>query len=197
MKNPFLKSTVDYLIVGLGNPGLEYEKTRHNLGFRCMDTLCEQQGIALERVKFNARFAAGSLGAKRCLFLKPQTYMNNSGESVAAAMRFYKLHPEQLLVIFDDISLPVGRLRIRQKGSAGGHNGIKSIIELLGSDAFLRIKIGCGQKPTPAYNLADWVLGKFPPEDEKIIQQVLPRAAEAVVCVVEKGVESAMGRYNG
>ena len=197
MKNPFLKSTVDYLIVGLGNPGLEYEKTRHNLGFRCMDVLCEQQDIALNKVKFNARFAAGSLGAKRCLFLKPQTYMNNSGESVAAAMRFYKLRPEQLLVIFDDISLPVGRLRIRQKGSAGGHNGVKSIIELLGSDAFLRIKIGCGQKPTPAYNLADWVLGKFPPEDEKIIQQVLPCAAEAAACVVEKGAEAAMGRDNG
>lgn len=196
MKSLFSKPAVDYLIVGLGNPGLEYEKTRHNLGFRCLDVLCEKQGVCLNRVRFNGRFATGSIGQQRCLFLQPQTYMNNSGEAVAAAMRFYKLKPEQLLVIFDDISLPVGRIRIRQKGSAGGHNGVKSIIQLLGSDAFSRIKIGCGQKPTPEYDLADWVLGKFSPEEEKQLQEVLPRAANAAAFLVENGAEAAMSQFN-
>ena len=196
MKNPFLKSTVDYLIVGLGNPGLEYEKTRHNLGFRCMDVLCEQQDIALNKVKFNARFAAGSLGAKRCLFLKPQTYMNNSGESVAAAMRFYKLRPEQLLVIFDDISLPVGRMRIRQKGSAGGHNGLKSIIACLGTDAFPRIRIGVGAPPHPDYDMPDWVLGTFRGEDKTAMDDAAVRAAEACAVYIRDGADRAMSRFN-
>lgn len=190
------KNKIDYIIVGLGNPGLTYEKTRHNVGFRCIDELSRAEQIPCDRAKFQAQFGLGEIAGKRCLLLKPQTFMNNSGEAVAAAMRFYKLEPRQLLVISDDISLPVGRLRIRQKGSAGGHNGLKSIIALLGTDTFARVKIGVGQKPHPDYDLADWVLGKFPPAEEKAVSEVLQKAAEAVTCYVKNGAEAAMSRYN-
>lgn len=190
------KNKIDYIIVGLGNPGLSYEKTRHNVGFRCIDELSSSERIPCERTKFQAQFGLGEIAGKRCLLLKPQTFMNNSGEAVAAAMRFYKLEARQLLVISDDISLPVGRLRIRQKGSAGGHNGLKSIISLLGTDAFARVKIGVGQKPHPDYDLADWVLGKFSPKEEKNVLEVLHKAAEATVCYVKNGAEAAMSRYN-
>lgn len=189
-------SGIDYLIVGLGNPGLEYEKTRHNIGFHCLDVLCENLHISCNRMKFNSYLGDGEIGQKRCLFLKPLTYMNLSGEAVAAVMRFYKLQPEQLIVIYDDISLDVGRMRIRLKGSAGGHNGIKNIIEQLGSDVFSRIKIGVGQKPHPDYDLKNWVLGKFPPEQNSAVQAVIRRAADAAICLVQQGADAAMSRYN-
>lgn len=189
-------SGIDYLIVGLGNPGLEYEKTRHNIGFHCLDALCENLHISCNRMKFNSYLGDGKIGQKRCLFLKPLTYMNLSGEAVAAVMRFYKLQPEQLIVIYDDISLDVGRMRIRLKGSAGGHNGIKNIIEQLGSDVFSRIKIGVGQKPHPDYDLKNWVLGKFPPEQNSAVQAVIRRAADAAICLVQQGADAAMSRYN-
>ena len=152
---------IQRLVVGLGNPGLEYARTRHNAGFLAVDTLAKQANASLQQMKFRADCGEAMLGGVRCLLMKPVTYMNNSGEAVAAAAEFYKLKPEQVLVLYDDISLPPGKLRIRRKGSAGGHNGIKSIIALLGSDEFPRIKIGVGAKPNPAYDLADSVLSIF------------------------------------
>lgn len=190
------KNSFNYLIVGLGNPGIQYEKTRHNVGFNAMLALCDRLGLSLNKIKFNAKIADGKIGNQRCLFMMPQTYMNNSGEAVAAAAKFYKIPPENILVLLDDVSLPVGRMRLRAKGSAGGHNGLKSIIECTGSDAFMRVKIGVGEKPHPDYDLADWVLGKFSPEDCKVMEQQIKNAADAAVCVVEKGIDAAMARYN-
>lgn len=160
---------IEYLIVGLGNPGAKYEKTRHNAGFHALDAVLEQNGLTLGRNKFKALVTDGTLSGKRCLFMKPQTFMNLSGEAVGEAARFYKIPPERVIVLFDDISLPPGKLRIRRKGSAGGHNGIKSIIEHLDSENFPRVKLGVGAKPRPDYDLADWVLGKFPPDDAKLV----------------------------
>ena len=149
-----------WLVVGLGNPGLEYAETRHNAGFLAITQLAKQHEIALSTMKFRSDCGDGMLGETRCFFMKPATYMNNSGEAVAAAAEFYKIPPERILVLYDDISLPPGKIRIRRKGSAGGHNGIKSIIALLGSEEFPRVKIGVGEKPRKDYNLADWVLDR-------------------------------------
>ena len=186
----------DFIIVGLGNPGLQYEKTRHNVGFRAADALCDDLGVKCDRNKFKSLYADAKIGEHRCLILKPQTYMNNSGEAVTEAMNFYKIPIQNVIVISDDVTLDVGRLRIRAKGSAGGHNGLKDIIELSGSDEFPRVKIGCGQKPHPDYDIKDWVLGKFPKEDEKEIEQSIKLAAEAVECIVTKDIPTAMNRYN-
>lgn len=186
----------DYIVVGLGNPGLQYEKTRHNVGFRAVDALCESLMVKCDRSKFKSLYADAKIGEKRVLILKPQTYMNNSGEAVREAMTFYKIPIERVVVISDDITLDVGRLRIRAKGSAGGHNGLKDIIELGGSDAFPRVKIGCGQKPHPDYDIKDWVLAKFPKEDEKAINESISLAAEAVECIIKKDIPTAMNRYN-
>jgi PTH1 family peptidyl-tRNA hydrolase len=186
----------DYIVVGLGNPGLQYEKTRHNVGFRAVDALCESLLVKCDRNKFKSLYADAKIGEKRVLILKPQTYMNNSGQAVSEAMSFYKIPVENVIVISDDITLDVGRLRIRAKGSAGGHNGLKDIIELSGSDSFPRIKIGCGQKPHPDYDIKDWVLAKFPKEDEKQIAESISAAAEAVECIIKKDISTAMNRYN-
>ena len=169
---------VSYLVVGLGNPGKEYAETRHNVGFRFVDALAAHEGVKIERAKFHAIVADTALSGKRVLFVKPQTFMNSSGIAVREAADFYKIPPERILVIFDDISLDPGRVRVRKKGSDGGHNGIKSIIEHLGSDAFPRVKIGVGAKPHKDYDLVDWVLGVPSAETKKKIEAVFPIVTE-------------------
>lgn len=187
----------EWLVVGLGNPGKKYENTRHNTGFLVMDTLCREHGVSCDRSRFRALTGEAVLGGKRVLLLKPQTFMNLSGEAVREAAAFYKIPPERVLVIFDDISLPVGTLRIRAKGSAGGQNGVKNIIAQLGSEQFPRIKVGIGGKPHPDYDLADWVLSSFRPEEQEAMQDAAKRASAAVSELIEHGVPSAVQKYNG
>lgn len=186
----------EFLIVGLGNPGEKYSFTRHNAGFLCVDLLAEQNGFSLKRLKFRSLTADTTLAGHRCLVLKPQTFMNNSGEAVRDAAAFYKIPPERILVIFDDISLDVGRLRIRRKGTDGGHNGMKSIIYHLNSDAFPRIKIGVGKKPHPDYDLADWVLSSFKKDEQPPLKAALERACEAVPLILDGQIDEAMNRCN-
>ena len=186
----------EFLIVGLGNPGEKYSFTRHNAGFLCVDLLAEQNGFSLKRLKFRSLTADTTLAGHRCLVLKPQTFMNNSGEAVRDAAAFYKIPPERILVIFDDISLDVGRLRIRRKGTDGGHNGMKSIIYHLNSDAFPRIKIGVGKKPHPDYDLADWVLSSFKKDEQHPLKAALERACEAVPLILDGKIDEAMNRCN-
>ena len=188
---------IEWIVVGLGNPGAKYDNTRHNAGFRALEGYCARSGQKIDRMKFKALAGEGMLGGKRVLFLKPQTFMNLSGEAVGEAARFYKLPPERVLVITDDVSLPVGKLRIRKGGSAGGHNGLKSIIQHLGTDQFPRIKVGVGQKPHPDYDMADWVLSKFAGEDLKTITEAIRKAADAVECLIQEGPDKAMNRFNG
>ena len=186
-----------WLIVGLGNPGEKYENTRHNVGFQVIDELAERQGKPVQRLKFKALTGLLTIGGEKALVMKPVTYMNLSGEAVRPAADFYKLPPERILVISDDVALAAGRLRIRAKGSAGGHNGLKSIIQHLGTDQFPRVKIGVGEKPHPDYDMADWVLSRFTGEDLKTITQAVKRAADAVECFVREGPDKAMNRFNG
>lgn len=188
---------IEWLIVGLGNPGDKYEGTRHNAGFRALDAYCSKAGQKIDRLKFKALTGEGTFGGRRVLFLKPQTYMNLSGEAVHEASAFYKIPPARILVLFDDISLPVGRLRVRPKGSAGGQNGVKNIIAQLGSDQFPRVKIGVGAKPRPDYDLADWVLSRMTAEEEKIFVPTLVRAAEAAEDIVRNGPAHAAQYFNG
>ena len=188
--------TYSYLIVGLGNPGPKYEMTRHNAGFLAVDLLALQEHVDIKKLKFHALVGDVRLGGERCLLMKPQTMMNLSGDAVAEAANFYKIPPERVLVLFDDISLDVGRTRVRRKGSAGGHNGIKSIIARLGSQDFPRVKIGVGKKPTPAYDLADWVLGRFPKEQEPALKTALEHATAAVRLLVAGKTDEAMNLYN-
>lgn len=193
----FKKSTVDWLIVGLGNPGPEYEKTRHNVGFRVVDRLAEDAGVKIDRAKFRALTRTAELAGQKVLLVKPQTFMNNSGEAVQLAAMFYKVPISHILVLSDDISLPVGKIRVRPEGSAGGHNGLKSIISRLGSQDFPRVKIGVGAKPHPDYDLADWVLSRFSPEEEKTLAPALDHAAAAVLELIRNGPQSAAAKFNG
>lgn len=193
----FSKPACDWLIVGLGNPGAQYEKTRHNMGFRALDLLAKELGCKVDRAKFRGLTGQAVYGGQKLLLLKPQTFMNVSGDSVREAAAFYKLPPERVIVLFDDISLAPGRLRVRGSGSAGGHNGIKSIIAQLGSQDFPRVKIGVGAKPHPDYDLADWVLSGFSAQEEKAVGPVLERAGQAALCILEKGVQEAENRFNG
>ncbi|MFR4476465.1 MAG: aminoacyl-tRNA hydrolase [Ruminococcus callidus] len=179
-----LHGKLTWIVAGLGNPGLEYENTRHNAGFLTMEELAKQCGAKLDQMKFKSDCGEAMLGEVRCLLMKPTTYMNLSGDAIAAAANFYKIPPEQVLVIYDDISLPPGKLRLRRKGSAGGHNGIKSIIAQLGTEEFPRIRVGVGAKPNPQYDLADWVLSKFSEEDMKALQPALEHAADAAKKIV-------------
>lgn len=195
-KAPMPSGPVEYIIVGLGNPGTKYENTRHNAGFMALDTLAEDIGTEVKRLKFKSLTADVSINGVHCLLMKPTTFMNNSGEAVVEALNFYKLTTEHLLVIYDDISMDVGRTRIRGKGSDGGHNGIKSIIYLTGSDVFPRIKIGVGAKPHPDYDLADWVLGMFPKEQGEAIEAAFKNAAEAAKLIVSGKMNEAMNKYN-
>ena len=189
-------SAVDWLVAGLGNPGQKYQNTRHNMGFLTVDLLAEQKGVKLNRVKFKSAYNILSFAGCKCLVMKPQTYMNLSGEAVGEAARFYKIPPDHVLVISDDVDLPLGKLRIRTNGSAGGHNGLKSIIQHLGSDQFPRLKVGVGGKPHPDYDMADWVLSKFQGEDKKLIDGTVKRAADAVECFLKDGPQKAMNRFN-
>ncbi len=194
----FLKksSGAEWLIVGLGNPGDKYENTRHNVGFRALDELANQAKIPVQKLKHKALTNTCTVGGTRVLLMKPVTFMNLSGEAVGEAARFYKIPPERVLVISDDTSLPVGKLRIRKNGSAGGHNGLKSIIQHLGTDQFPRVKIGVGEKPHPDYDLADWVLGKFQGEDKKLIDEMVQKAAKAAEYYIQEGPDKAMSKYN-
>lgn len=186
----------EYLIVGLGNPGLEYAQTRHNAGFMTLDLLAEREHTQIKRMKFKSLCGDAVIAGKRCLLMKPTTYMNNSGQAVAEAMQFYKLPIDHIIVVYDDISLEPSRLRIRRKGSDGGHNGIKSIIYLTGEDTFPRIKLGVGKKPRPDYNLADWVLSRFTKEELEQLHIAAEHACESIALMVNGKIEEAMNRYN-
>ncbi len=190
-------SSLDWILVCLGNPGDQYENTRHNVGFRTADALGERLNKPIQRLKFKALTNTVEYGGAKVLVMKPTTYMNLSGEAVREACVFYKLPPERVLVICDDVSLPVGKLRLRRNGTAGGHNGLRSIIAQLHSDQFPRVKIGVGQKPHPDYDMAAWVLGKFSKEDRKTIDNTIERALDAIECTFSKGIDQAMSRYNG
>ena len=190
------RGKIEYVIAGLGNPGPEYENTRHNAGFIVLDMLAKQCGEEINRMQFKGRTADVVLGDKRCLLLKPTTYMNNSGESIVQALEFYKLDVSSLIVVCDDISLDVGRLRIRRKGSHGGHNGLRSICELTGSDSYERIKMGVGKKPHPDYDLAKWVLGKFGKEDMEKLNTAAENACECIKLMVQGKTDQAMNNYN-
>ncbi len=187
---------VTHIVVGLGNPGAKYEKTRHNAGFVAIDHIAAKLGVKLDRVKFHALVCECELGGKRVLLMKPETFMNNSGVAIGEAAKFYKIPPDRVIVLHDEISFDAGLFRIRRKGSAGGHNGLKSIIEHLGSDGFPRIKIGVGQKPSPDYDLVDWVLGKFPKEAEAAIGARLDDIHSATELMVRGEIDLAMNRYS-
>ena len=192
-----LKDQEVWLIVGLGNPGREYEKTRHNCGFRAIDVLAQKLGCSVDKGKFQGLYGQCSYHGAKLLLLKPQTFMNLSGRSILQLSAFFKIPPQRIIVLFDDISLPPGRLRIRANGSAGGHNGIKSIIQELGSQDFPRVKIGVGAKPHPDYDLADWVLSAFSAAEEKELVPALERAADAALCIIDEGTAAASNRFSG
>lgn len=183
------------LIAGLGNPGKEYENTRHNAGFLVLDTLAQKLGADLSERKHRALCGKAVIGGQKVILLKPQTYMNSSGESIRAAADYYKVPPEDILVVYDDISLAPGQLRIRAKGSAGGHNGIKSIIAHIGTQEFPRVKVGIGEKP-PRMDLADYVLGHFSSGEKKIMEEAAKEAADAICEIVNVGIEQAMNDHN-
>lgn len=187
----------EFIIVGLGNPGKQYELTRHNAGFLFTDLLADKNGVKINKIQFKAVTASLTLGGVKCLLMKPQTFMNNSGEAVRQAASFYKIPPERILVVFDDISLPCGRLRIRRKGSDGGHNGIKSIIYHLNSDAFPRVKLGVGEKPHPDYDLADWVLSQFKKDELTLLREAAEKACSAAELIVAGDIDKAMSSFNG
>ena len=193
----FGKSGDSWLIVGLGNPGKEYEKTRHNCGFRAIDVLADKLGCRVDKLKFQGLYGQVNYAGQKLFLLKPQTYMNLSGRSVLQLSAYFHIPPQRIIVIFDDISLAPGRLRIRNDGSAGGHNGIKSIIAELGSQAFPRVKVGVGAKAHAEQELADWVLSGFSAQEEKAVVSALERSAEAALCIIDKGVSEAANRYNG
>ena len=193
----FGKKQESWLIVGLGNPGKEYERTRHNAGWRALDILCQKLGCKADKLKFQGLYTQLNYEGKKLYLLKPQTFMNASGRSVVQLSGYFQIPTERIIVLFDDISLPPGRLRIRGEGSAGGHNGIKSIIQELGSQNFPRVKIGVGAKPNEHQDLADWVLSGMSASDEKALSSALERAADAALCIMEHGVYEAANRYNG
>ena len=183
-KKEFGSGKYDFIIAGLGNPGAKYEMTRHNAGFLSMDLLSIEEGVDM------------TVEGKKCLVMKPQTMMNASGEAIGEAAKYYKVPAENVIVVYDDISLDVGKTRIRRKGSAGGHNGIKSIIAHLGSENFPRVKVGVGKKPNPEYDLAAWVLGRFPKEQEADLKSALEHATAAVRLIVSGKIDEAMNKYN-
>ena len=188
-------SSVEWLIAGLGNPGQKYENTRHNMGFRTVELLAEQKGVKLNKVKFKSAYNILEFAGARCLVMKPQTYMNLSGEAVREAAQFYKIPPDHVLVIYDDVSLPVGKLRVRPSGSAGGHNGIKNIIAHLGTQDFPRGKIGTGA-PEDKDGMIDWVIGVPSQKEREILLEAFKRAIQAAACVIEHGCQKAMNDFN-
>lgn len=186
-----------WLVVFLGNPGTKYAGTRHNAGFMAADAMEKRAGVRINKLRFKALTAQCIINGESVLLMKPQTYMNLSGEAVAQAARFYKIPSARIIVVSDEMALPVGKLRIRTKGSAGGHNGLKNIIAHLGTDQFPRIKVGVGGKPHPDSDMADWVLSKFTGPDRQAMEAAIARAADAVTCLLSQGVDQAMARYNG
>ena len=192
----FRQSGYTWLVVGLGNPGARYESTRHNMGFLALDRLAEREKLRFNKLRFKAWTAEWKPGEDKVLVMKPQTYMNLSGESVGAAARFYKIPADHILVVSDDIALPVGKLRLRAAGSAGGHNGLKNIIRHLGSDRFPRIKVGVGMPQNAEYDIVDWVTGMPMGEEQKILLDALDRAAQAIPAVITLGMDKAMNRFN-
>lgn len=195
-KAPEPTGPVEYIIAGLGNPGAQYENTRHNAGFMTVDTLAQKHNFEIKRLRFKSLTADVTIAGKRCLVMKPSTFMNNSGEAIVEAMNFYKIPIENVVICYDDISLDPGRIRIRRKGSDGGHNGIKSIIYLTGSQDFPRIKVGVGQKPSKDYDLANWVLGTFPSEDIPKLHDATDHACAAAELIVNGEIDKAMNLYN-
>ena len=190
------KQPISAIVVGLGNPGKEYEATRHNMGFMAIDRLAESLGTKIDRLRFKALTAECDIGDRRVLLMKPETFMNSSGNAVGPAASFYKIPPERVIVIHDEISFDAGLMRIRRKGSAGGHNGLKSIIASLGSDAFPRFKVGVGMKPTPEYDLADWVLSNIPASDMEKISSRFSDIRTAVGLVLDGKIDEAMNRFS-
>ena len=187
---------VTWLIVFLGNPGPRYEMTRHNAGFMAADAMAREKNLSINKARFKALTATCDVGGESVLLMKPQTFMNLSGDAVSQAVKFYKIPPEHVIVVSDEISLPIGKLRIRTKGSAGGHNGLKDIIAKLGTDAFPRIRIGVGAPPHPDYDMADWVLSSFKNQDAEDMLAAAARAAEAAQCYISQGADRAMNRFN-
>lgn len=194
-KKETLSSSVEYIIVGLGNSGTKYEGTRHNAGFIAVDCLADKLGVRIDRIKFKSLVTTCTIADKKVLLMKPSTYMNNSGLAVVEAMQFYKIPPEKVIVIFDDISLDIGKMRIRRKGSDGGHNGIKNIIYLSGSDQFPRIKLGIGHKPEK-WQLADWVLSHFTESEYKLLLETAEKAVQAAELMVSEQTDKAMNLFN-
>lgn len=186
----------EFMVVGLGNPGKDYEFTRHNAGFLTLDHIAVEEDIEIKKLKYKALIGDTVISGHRCLLVKPQTFMNNSGEAVREISQFYKIPPEKIIVIFDDISLPCGKLRIRRKGTDGGHNGIKSIIYHLNSDNFPRIKIGVGAKPHPDYNLADWVLSTFKKDEMEELKKAITKATEVLPFMLDGEIDKAMNKAN-
>ena len=193
----FGKTGETWLIVGLGNPGREYERTRHNAGFRALDILADKLGCKIDKGKFQGIYGQANYGGRKLMLLKPLTYMNLSGRSVLQLSAYFNIPPQRIIVLFDDISLEPGRLRVRADGSAGGHNGIKSIIQEVGSQAFPRVKIGVGSKPNPEFDLADWVLSTFSAQEEKALAAALSNAADAALSIIDRGVPETANRFNG
>lgn len=186
----------EFMVVGLGNPGKDYEFTRHNAGFLTLDHIAVEEDIEIKKLKYKALIGDTVISGHRCLLVKPQTFMNNSGEAVREISQFYKIPPDKIIVIFDDISLPCGKLRIRRKGTDGGHNGIKSIIYHLNSDNFPRIKIGVGAKPHPDYNLADWVLSTFKKDEMEELKKAITKATEVLPFMLDGEIDKAMNKAN-
>ena len=190
-------TAVDWLLVCLGNYGKKYENTRHNIGFMAAERLIEKNDLKCNRLRFRALTEVIDFGGAKVLLMMPQTYMNLSGEAAGEAAQFYKVPPEHVLVISDDVSLPLGKLRVRASGSAGGHNGLKNIIAHLGTDQFPRVKVGVGAPPNPEYDMVDWVTGGFTKEERKVVDAAVDRALDAAECVIEKGVMEAQNKFNG
>lgn len=186
-----------YLIAGLGNPGTKYDMTRHNIGFHTIDYMADEMGVKIRKLKYKALYGEGVINGERVILAKPQTFMNLSGESIAEFVKFFKIPVGNVIIISDDISLDTGRIRVRGKGSAGGHNGLKSIIYMLNSDNFPRVRIGVGAPPHADYDLADFVLGRFSKEEIPVLEETIVRADKAVKEIIANGVESAMNKFNG
>ena len=191
------KQAVSWLIVFLGNPGAKYDGTRHNAGFMAADAFCRERGIRIDRLKFHALTALWDAGGEKALLMKPQTFMNRSGDAVSEAQKFYKVPTDHIIVVSDDITLPLGKLRVRRSGSAGGHNGLKDIIAKCGGEGFPRVKMGVGAPPSPDYEVVDWVLSSFRNRDAEIMEETAKRAGDAVEDIVKNGADHAMNSYNG
>ena len=192
----FSKGGAEWIVAFLGNPGLKYNGTRHNAGFMAADAMEKKLGVSINKMRFKALTQTADIGGKKVLLMKPQTYMNLSGDAIVQATNFYKVPPERVIVVSDETALPIGRLRIRRGGSAGGHNGLKSVIARLGTDQFPRIRLGVGDKPHPDYDMADWVLSAFKGQDAADMELVAKKAADAVECYITEGADRAMNRFN-